>query len=457
MSYGNEYSNKPFERASKSAHTSIINDPEVRSFLKQCYVPPYSEETSDIDIGNLFFGTIEKNPIRNIITVDGGYSDVIVKDEFPSSTVAFFQFGALFFKHKDLVDLKEKPFVDPDDISKLQNIQRIKLAVPTKGLVIKDEQDLISSVRKTMYDFFMKSPEKKGLAAALKWLLFEEYDVQKNPIWHLASCPHCMDGFDFSKRDVNDNFVLMCPNCKKQVYLTDVLRLHEAIDNELGAGGILGYISTTVEQLIIVFLIKQIIEIRPGLMNETLFIKDGPLAFFGQTANLHEPMKKLITFLNKNYGIYLVGLEKSGPFVEHASRICTKLEMNQTILLGNKYIYKYIIPGHAGRGAPYGQSTYYGHKIIYKSQFGNVYVATVPCLGIKREPDVNDYINVEVILANISALKCDLYYNSLVPVVMANKLVSLADHPSADLLASFAQDSVYKRSPDKGTYMVGRR
>ena len=45
---------------------------------------------------------------------------------------------------------------------------------------------------------------------------------------------------------------------------------------------------------------------------------------------------------------------------------------------------------------------------------------------------------------NITALKCDLYYNSLVPVVLANKLVSLADHPSSDLLKAFAQEKINK-------------
>lgn len=49
---------------------------------------------------------------------------------------------------------------------------------------------------------------------------------------------------------------------------------------------------------------------------------------------------------------------------------------------------------------------------------------------------------MDIILNNISELKCDLYYNSLVPIVLANKLVSLADHPSVDLLKHFSQDNL---------------
>ena len=64
------------------------------------------------------------------------------------------------------------------------------------------------------------------------------------------------------------------------------------------------------------------------------------------------------------------------------------------------------------------------------------------CEQAKTEPHISDYINIYSILHNITALKCDLYYNSLVPVVLANKLVSLADHPSSDLLKTFARDKI---------------
>lgn len=222
------------------------------------------------------------------------------------------------------------------------------------------------------------------------------------------------------------------------------MRLHEVIDNELGAGGILGYLTTSVEQIIIVYLIKQMLNIRPSLLSQTLFVKDGPLAFFGQTANLHKPMRKLITFLNQHHSIYLVGLEKSGSFVEHAEQVSKKMLPKQMLLLGNSYIYKYIIPGKEENNEPYASSSYYGHKVIFKSEHNNVYVATIPNVQAKVEPQIDDYININEILHNITALKCDLYYNSLVPVVLANKLVSLADHPSSDLLKAFAQNKIIK-------------
>lgn len=443
MSYGNDYSNKPFERASKTSHTNIINDTAVQSFLSKCKIPPYHEEIDDKDIELLMLEEPTKNPIKNIITIDGGYTNVFVKEDFPSSTIAFFQFGALFFKHQDLLDLKEKPFIDPEDFSKLQNIQRIKLVVPTKGIALDGEIDFVSSVRRTIYEFFISQPERNGFMDALKWLIFEEYSSSDNSkIWHLATCPHCSVGVDIQRKSVQSDYTITCPHCGGKIYLTDILRLHEVIDNELGAGGILGYLTTAVEQIIIVYLIKQMLNIRPNLLSQTLFVKDGPLAFFGQTANLHKPMRKLMTFLNQNHSIYLVGLEKSGSFVEHAVQASKKMLPKQMLLLGNSYIYKYIIPGNGRDSEPYAISSYYGHKVIFKSEHNNVYVATIPNVQAMIEPQISDYININEILYNITALKCDLYYNSLVPIVMANKLVSLADHPSSDLLKTFAQEKI---------------
>lgn len=442
MSYNNKYSNKPFESASKTGHTSIINDKDVKSFLSNCHIPSYDKDVSQQDMQRYFLNNIQNNPIKNIIAIDGGFTDVFVRKEFPSSTIAFFQFGALFFKYQDLIEMEEKPFIDPDDFSKLQNMQRMKLVVPTKGVTFKDEIDLINSVRISIYNFFVNNIENQGLIKALKWLIFEEYNSNNDISWTIAQCPYCKESVTFTKNNLTSEYILHCPHCQEIIYLTDVFRLHEVIDNELGAGGVLGYLCTTIEQLIIVYLIKEILNTKAELLKETLIVKDGPLAFFGQTANIHKPMKKLIKYLNENYTINLVGLEKSGAFVEHAEMISDKLENNQMVLLGNNYIYKYILPGQPRPGAIYGETTYYSHKLIYKSKYDNVYIASIPTIDLKAEPSLTDYINLSVILNNIAYLKCDLYYNSLVPVVLANKLVSLSDHPSADILKSFAQQSV---------------
>lgn len=42
----------------------------------------------------------------------------------------------------------------------------------------------------------------------------------------------------------------------------------------------------------------------------------------------------------------------------------------------------------------------------------------------------------------ISELRCSMYDQALVPIVLANKLVSLADFPSSEILAKFVRGTL---------------
>jgi hypothetical protein len=176
-----------------------------------------------------------------------------------------------------------------------------------------------------------------------------------------------------------------------------------------------------------------------------LFIKDGPLAFFGQTANMHKPMRELVKFLFENYNLFLAGLEKSGPFVEHADEIADQLDYGSALILDNDYIYNYIIPGKSDPSNPYGRTTYYSNKLIFKTANGSVYVISVPTKEIIVSPKESDLANLKTILTNIEMLKCDMYDNALLPIALANKLVSLANHPSSRILQKFAKELIVSK------------
>ncbi|HEX5424677.1 MAG TPA: hypothetical protein VFW94_14105 [Candidatus Acidoferrales bacterium] len=128
--------------------------------------------------------------------------------------------------------------------------------------------------------------------------------------------------------------------------------------------------------------------------------------------------------------------------MEHAHEISQLLEPGTALLLNDDYIYKYIIPGKADASSPYGRTTYYGNKVIFKSASQHVHVATLPTRGILSNPTQKDFPNLDVVLGNIAKLKCDMYDDSLVPVALVNKLVSLANHPSSRILQKFAKQIV---------------
>lgn len=442
MGYTSRRGKRPNEYASRASHGHIIKDQAVQAFLARCELPKRSSEISLDGPQCIPYKPLAENPIRHIIAIDGGYNEVPVQIEFPSATVCFFQIGALVFSVEDLKGMEEKPFIDPEDIAKLKQIQRLKLILPIKNVALKDHRTLTDSVRRAIYDFFQQEAENEALMDTLKWFIFHEY-ARAVDQWILSSCPTCRkSNIPLSRNSMSNDHTFKCNYCGEDIYLTDVFRLHEAIDDELGAGGIPGYVTTTIEQIILVHLIRLILKIKPTLLTQVIFIKDGPLAFFGQTANMHKPMRDLIKYLFDNYNIYLAGLEKSGPFVEHADEIAEQLNTCSTLILDNDYIYNYIIPGKADPANPYGRTTYYGNKVIFKTMHGRVYVISIPTQEIIAYPKEGDLPNLQVILTNIELLKCDMYDNALLPVALANKLVSLANHPSSRILQKFAVNSL---------------
>lgn len=448
---GTSRSPKPSEWASKVNHTHIISDPFIKSFIRTCRFP---RNGADIDPGDVeCIGLIDEpieNPIRYILAVDGGYALVQVRSDFPSSQFAFLQFGAVLFSLQDLESLSERPFIFPEDMQRLHDLQRFKLAMPIRNIVSGSELTLKSSIRRAIYNFFMEERDQTSFMETLKWFLFEEYRDTPEETYVLGSDPNTDAGtgaIALHRKQMNPDYTFSTSGGR--IYLTDVFRLHETVDEEQGAQGILGYLTRVIEQLILVHFIRFIYKNQKDLLNEFLFISDGPLSFSGQTANMHIPMRRLCNYLTEVADLFLVGVEKSGPFVEHAIQISkpnsehSLLGPGEYILLSNEYIYKYVMPGDS-TSMHYGSTSYYSAKAIFHSREGQVLVVTVPtkskeCLLL---PGVAKFLNLEAVLVNLQKLRCTMYDDSLVPIAIANKLVSLANHPSRVLLEKFASSAL---------------
>lgn len=441
MGYARRLGRRPMEQASKSSHHHVINDPDVAQFLQRCSLPCSASEVALDEHVLLNYEPTAVNPVRHIVAVDSGFTEVAVKKDFPSSTLCFFQFGALTFSVADLDSIERSPFIDPEDMAKLKRIERLKLTLPIRNVAIKG-QSLTESVRSALYEFFVQARDGSNLLETLRWFLFEEY-LHAVDEYNLATCPVCeASNVTLCRTDVTPDGRVPCSKCSAALYLTDAFRLHEAVDDALGAAGILGYVTTLLEQFVMIHFLRLLLAQRASILNEVLFIKDGPLAFFGQTANMHKKMRALVRYLLAQHNLYMAGLEKSGAFVEHAAEVSSAMRDGTILILDNDYIYRYIIPGKADPSNPYGRTTYYSGKLIFKSRHAGVYVVTVPTTETITNPKPEDLPNLAAILTNVEKLRCDMYDDALIPVALVNKLVSLANHPSSKILERFALEAV---------------
>jgi len=254
MAYSSKNGRRPVEFASKSSHTQVINNAEVQEFLQHGNVPKKAEDIH-IPSGNLLkFEPADDNPISHIVAIDGGFEEIPVQSEFPSSTICFFQFGALIFSISDLEKISTQAFIEPEDMAKLKQIERLPFTLPVKNFTYKSEPTLTHSVRRVMYDFFTKKNDDEKLIDTLKWFIFQEYNKPVTT-WNLSSCPHCAaSNIPLNRNSMKPDFTFQCNHCGKEIFLTDVFRFHEAVDDQIGAGSILGYVSTTFEQMLLLTL-----------------------------------------------------------------------------------------------------------------------------------------------------------------------------------------------------------
>ncbi|MGK7941501.1 MAG: NurA domain-containing protein [Crocosphaera sp.] len=449
MGYTSKNNRRPFESASKASHHHIINDAEVQAVMKRLEEPPQADEVS---IEQLIedFEPSENNPVEVIIAVDGGYTEVILNKDFPSRTIHFLQFGALCFKLNDLAEIDSSAFIDPKDMAKLKKIQRLKLALPTRNLCFKDSRTLKDTVLKAIYEFCLNNDldEDKTLIDTLAWFIFRKYKqgqrTEQDKCYSLATNPLSPDGNEVRllEAEMNRDYSFNCPETGRKIYLTDIFRLHEVIDEETGAAGILGYLVNVIEHLIIIHLIRLLYNTQSEMLKKVLFIKDGSTGFFGQTARLHVPMQDLVNWLFDKHNVLLAGLEKSGAFVDHAQNMQNKLQSGKALILSDDYIYRYILPGKGDPNLPYASTSNYGHKVIFKTRNGQMYVVSIPVRKLKKNPTINDLSNLQVILENVEKLHCDMYDSALFPVALVNKLVSLSAHPSQRILTKFAIETI---------------
>jgi hypothetical protein len=440
MPYKQIRGRRPYERASKIAHTEIIANPLVQEFIAGCSLPDPPPAGA---IRDLVVPVPESTRrLATVIAIDGGLTETVVREEYPSASFAFMTMGPLLLNVDDLDDLDQEPFIGPEDMERLKRIERYSLAVPTKTVRYAGCTTFAQGVRKSVQDFLGRGDGH--LLEGLAWLLFRGWKPEGDRDgWMIPQCPNPDCGYVevwFFEGDAPER---PCPTCSQPIYVSDALRLYERIDQEAGAGGILSYLLTALEQLILVHVVKSIWSMKRDFLREVLFVKDGPLAFFGVTAPLYRPMRDLMAFLGQGGDPYinLVGLEKSGPFVEHAAAIEDAIPPNHALVLTNDYIYKHVVPGDADQ-QKFGRNTYYGAKVIFRGERNDTYVATIPTSKYLAEPSLDDLFHAAEVLRTTARLRCSMYDNALVPIVLANRLVSLADVPSSEILKKFAKDKM---------------
>jgi hypothetical protein len=436
MAYGSKDGKRPMEFASKINHSAIIQSDEIQDFLKNCIEINFDMEKHTLpEAVDIQYKLPQE--IKHIFTIDGSYSESFLNRKFPSVSLTYFNIGVLSFEMHNYDMIAANILIDPAELKKLKEVSKTVFAVPTRKLNIKSEETFFNSVRSEINKKKRKkeysSLKTNPLYDTLEWVVFEKWENVIQDI--LISCVNeeCDKMVDFQKGEREKK----C-SCGETIYLSDFLRLDALINEVTGAAGINAFLCAAMEQLYIAEIIKYFYENNKSVLPTIVFIKDGSLAFFSKTFQLTRKFRNLMKYLNDNkIGINLIGLEKSGTFKDHACLIAEKLEKGKFYICNEEYIRQYIEPQET-KGF-YGFNTYYGKKIMFKTETDDVLIAVIPVKEYKENNTADELINAETCLNTVSKLRCNMYDDSLVPVVIINKLVSIAAMPSANILEKFTK------------------
>lgn len=453
------------EKASKINHQYIIENQKIKDYLLLCdKVESHIPLEIDSNNARIELNTITdkiQTSIERVITIDGGYQEVNINDKFPSQKLCYYSVGIITFSIKDLEELEETKTINPDDIGKLENLERFTFVVPMQNIRLK-EKDFTTTIRETLFEVFRdnslsgdSNKHKDSLINTIKWLVFKEYSDSNGSI--SFACPKCQAMQTFTKqtsnyKDEKNNFC-KCDKCDNIIYITDCFDLHTLVDEINGATLIESYIMSVFEIILMLSVFRFFFENNATQwLTKILFIKDGPLALFSRLDDFaFKVVRPFMQFLyekslqdNKSYA-NVVGLDKSGMFVEHFANIEDKIPQESITLPNLDYMRKYITGNNE---SVFGQNTYFGIKMFVKKDKNLSFILDVSVpFGEEthykdyiKNPSIHDFLSLAAMLRILFKLKCDLYAKSFIPIAMINKLVSLSNTPSKKILTIFSKD-----------------
>lgn len=452
----------PSERASRLGHVPVVNNETVRDAFARWEVAqatPTDENrvtslcraVKELDNGGI------SGAVRFAITVDGSDSEVEATREHPTIKVGYVRVAASFVDFDKLHQAGAGDFVDPHLLRESHQHAAFDRALPGSGLVIPGStgvdtwrQELDRFLRETKFD-----PASDQTLADMLLYLHGSPCAPANTV-PLRRCPTCKAG-DAQLPDGRIEVPMggtTCPTCGQEVYLGDVLRTEEEYMAEGSNRSSLTRLMLVAERLTSLGYMQLLHDDPYGydVLEKTLFITDGPLALHGTVAPLKRRFQEYLAEFavdcaenNRPAAPLVVGVEKSGAFVEHAHLISHLIPPGHVMLLTTDYINRLT-----GRPASnhYGSDEFYGRRFIYHAKSGGVLVFTVPPkpgvtpYGTPEGEYWSSYPTLRPVCEVLDHVQTRLYENAVIPVALAHSAAALPLGVGQSVLRTLVQQSL---------------
>lgn len=377
-------------------------------------------------------------PLRSVFAVDGSLQ-VVASDSGVPRELTFVKSALLRLDQARLSRIDRRcphPMALRDALTDAALYHATVL--PLRNLQISD-MNSYDTVRTIIYESLHDKQLDGFLWATLKWLAYEKWtgNPSLSPDYQ---CPHCDELVPGLPPDAD---LTTCPKCGGTVFLSDVLGFHlEMTENAAPQSVALAYMSICETLLLFSGIMYFWEQGKRTLLNDCLFLKDGPLTLRGQYSKLVIPIRRFLKYAQgQGVGVHIAGQEKTGQFCDHLDVLAQNAPAASYFIPSNDYIRRWI-QRRPDRGEPYGLRTNYGNKLFVKCDDYHRLVLSIATGEYKDTQSLEDFIGARRILATLEHLRSYQYENALTPLHLVNGIASLSTYPSAHILKLFAEHAL---------------
>lgn len=454
------------ERASRIGHVQTALSPAITEAMKRWKTPA-------LELGEPAHITERLTPLESLnrddrpdptfaIAFDGSNQEVEARPGYPSVRVGYIQIAGVYVDIFKFLGANSSGLVDARQLERAQITQTVNSVLPGSNVFLKGITGRDSWRAEFDRSFAESEITDFGSAFTLTDALMTIHGKPGAPASSLAlsKCPSCGAP---DQRVTASGGVCTMTDCMAKLYPTDVLRGYEEFTDDGENALTLTRAMNIAERLLLISYIDGFYRAQQRMLSQGIFITDGPLAVYGPAA----PMKsKFLDYWSQLCAAMdqrdiapplLVGIEKSGRFVDHAHVIERHIPNGHVMVLDTPYVNQYITNQKLDHY--YGKDEFYGRRFIYKTSTGEILVVTVPRVPGGRpyeEPvkdDNGDFIKVpsenyesyptlRATLETLDRMQTQLYPNAVIPVALAHSASSLPLGTGRSVLTLLAQRSL---------------
>lgn len=426
------------EFASYAPLRRILDSPKVQSLQDRLRVRKRNEQEENQEFeGNI----LDKADLSSdfipdyVVAIDGSYQPAKAENGFPGAEFGYITISAVLIIEKAVREFAKKEFIDPKKFRETEKASTIDTVIPGCNVIIEGEKSAKASMRKVLFEELKNTQafeEGETLLETYEYLFKIKQEKDKEVGGgRLPKSP--IDGID---KDMTYGFgEYKCPHSKETLYSTDALRLHELMNPSGTNGEMYGQVMAMFEKLWLIHILRSFEKKNwLNILDRVAFVLDGPLACFSTWSWLNKPiiieLKRINEIQKKQTGknLLIFGIEKSGTFYNHFEEIDTKVDgatdrfPNQSaFLLSDSYIKRNIIFSESEK--IYGQDTYFGRKLFYKTRTGYRIVPVLAFLNEKpnlRSNSPHEFPRLGDLMNVLDELVSSRYPNSVSPLVSAH-------------------------------------